>query len=248
MSGTALAFDLESQMLASEVEKVYADALQGASAWSRPDLFGFAVGVSISIETDTVHVYKQGRARTMIEHLEEADLVVSYNGESFDLDVLSVYGDVSAVREKHVDLNVLVMQALDALPAELSIDRQGMGRIRQGGLDGLAAANGIKGKTGQAVDVPALLREGRVDEVFEYCEQDVRIVAELYRLARERGTLYVDGYLKRGEERIELGRLEVPIDVSGASLPDKGHPQQASSSSSSWGAERHRAPAGRGAK
>ncbi len=224
MSGTVLAFDLESQMLATEVEKVYAAELDGASVWSRPDLFGFAIGITQDIESGQVSVYKQGRAQTMIEHLEEADLVVSYNGESFDLGVLGTYGDVSLIRQRHLDLNVLVMRALDALP----IDHKGMGRIRQGGLDGLAAANGIKGKTGQAVDVPALLREGRVDEVFEYCEQDVRIVAELYRLAREQGTLYVDGYLKRGEERIELGRLEVPIDVSGASLPDEGHPQQAS--------------------
>ncbi len=209
MSETVLAFDLESQMLATEVEKVYAAELGGASAWSRPDLFGFAVGVSIDIETDTVHVYKQGRARTMIEHLEDADATVGYNTAAFDLGVLSAYGDVSAIRRRHVDINALVMRALDELP----VDHRGMGRIRQGGLDGLAKANGIEGKTGHATDVPTLLRQGRVREVLDYCEADTRLVAALYRLARDRGYLCVDGYLKKGSERVKLGRLEVPIVV-----------------------------------
>lgn len=128
---------------------------------------------------------------------------------AFDLGVLSAVADVSAIRRKHVDLNVLVRDALDALP----IDRRGAGRIRQGGLDGLAAANGIQGKTGQATDAPSLLRQGRVEEVLAYCERDTRIVADLYRRARQTGRLYVSGYLKKGKERIDLGRLEVPIGV-----------------------------------
>lgn len=37
--------------------------------------------------------------------------------------------------------------------------------------------------------------------------------ADLYRLARKRGTLFVVGYLKKGSERVGLGRLEVPIEV-----------------------------------
>ncbi len=199
-----LAFDVETQLLASEVEKLY--DLKG-SVWEHPEVFGFAVGVAIEAETDTVHVYKKGRAKTMIEHLEDADATVGYNTAAFDLGVLSAYGDVSAIRRRHVDINALVMRALDDLP----VDHRGMGRIRQGGLDGLARANGIEGKTGQATDVPALLRQGRVREVLDYCEADTRIVAALYRLAVERGTLFVDGYLKKGSERIELGRLEVRV-------------------------------------
>ncbi len=215
MDGTVLAFDLESQLLATEVEKIYASDLQGASPWTRPDLFGFSCGVTIDVETGVVSAYMPGRAGTMIEHLQAADMTVSYNGSAFDLGVLSTYGDVADIRQKHVDLNVLVMQALD----KLDIDRQGTGRIRQGGLDGLARANGLAGKTGQAVDVPTLLREGRVDEVQAYCAEDARIVAELYRLARRDGKLAVDAYLKKGKERIELGRLEVAIEIPDGDLP-----------------------------
>lgn len=113
------------------------------------------------------------------------------------------------------NLNVLVMRALDVLP----IDCQGAGRIRQGGLDGLARANGLAGKTGQATAVPSLLAAGRIEEVLDYCEADTRIVADLYRLVLERRVLFVDGYLKRGEERTELGRLEVAIPLPDDDLP-----------------------------
>ncbi len=113
-----------------------------------------------------------------------------------------------------MDAQALPGAGLDALPVE----RHGAGRIRVGGLDGLARANGVEGKTGPATDVPACLRAGRVQEVLDYCEQDARIVADLYRLARERGTLRVDGYLKKGSERVELGRLEVAVSVPGGDL------------------------------
>lgn len=60
-----------------------------------------------------------------------------------------------------------------------------------------------------------MLREGPVPEVLEYCLQDVRIVADFYRLARRDGKLFVDGHLKKGKERIELGRLEAAMEVAG---------------------------------
>ncbi len=209
--GKVLAFDVETLLLAAEVAERHADELAGASAWSRPDLFGFGVGVVEDLETGVVYRYREGGAAAMVAHLEEATITVGYNTAAFDLPLLEAYADVSKVRERHVDLNVLVMAALDALP----IDRKGAGRVRQGGLSGLARANGLSGKTGHATDVPALLREGREDEVLAYCAADTRLVADLYRLARERGTLFVEGYLKRGSERVDLGRLEVAIAVPG---------------------------------
>lgn len=204
-----LAFDIESLLLAREVAERHAGELSGASPWSRPDLFGFGVGTVEDLQTGVVYRYKEGGASAMVGHLEEASITVGYNTSAFDLGVLGAYADVSKVRERHVDVGVLVRDALDALP----IDRQGAGRIRQGGLDGLARANGLSGKTGHATDVPALLRAGREEEVLAYCAADTRLVADLYRLARERGALRVDGYLKRGSERVDLGRLEVVVDV-----------------------------------
>jgi len=63
-----------------------------------------------------------------------------------------------------------------------------------------------------------MLRAGKVEEVLDYCERDTRIVADLYRLARRDGKLAVDGYLKRGSERVELGRLEVAVSIPDGDL------------------------------
>ena len=203
-----LAFDVETRKLASEVAEEHADALAGASAWTRPDLFLFECGVVIDLGTDVAFRYRD--AAPMLAHLGEARRVVSYNGESFDLGVLSACGDVKGLRRKHLDINLAVMAALDEHPlaAEPGIDR-----IRQGGLDGLARANGLPGKTGSGIRAPELLREGRTEEALDYCENDVRLVASLYRTARQNGKLAVDGYTKRDGVKVELGPLEVPVEV-----------------------------------
>ena len=207
---TVFAFDVETKRLASEVEKEFAAELCGASPWARPDLFGFGVGCILDVASGVpVRLYPgEESAEFMVRLLEGADEIVSYNGEAFDLGVLSAYRSVEGLRERHVDLNLLVREALEALPIET-----GGERIRQSGLDVLSRANGLKGKTGEGVHAPALLQEEKVEEVLNYCEDDVRLVAGLYRIASERGKLFVDGYTKIEGERVELGRLEVPIEV-----------------------------------
>lgn len=210
VDGRVLVFDVETQLLASEVAEKYAVELNGESPWSRPDLFGFAVGVVEDVSTGVVYRYGPESAKAMIEHLREADVTAGYNSEAFDLGVLSAYGDVSGIKGKHVDLNVRIRDAL----AALTIDRRGMGRLRQGGLDGLCKANGIVGKTGSGIDAPTLFREGRIEELLNYCAADVRATTELYRLVRDTGKLRVEPFLRRGKKRVELGAIELPVKVS----------------------------------
>ena len=208
---TVFAFDVETLRLADEVKKEFADELSGASPWSRPDLFGFGVGCIIDVKSGVpVRLYPgEESADFMVRLLETADTIVSYNGENFDLGVLSAYRSVEGLRERHVDINLLVRESLDELPIDL---RDG-DRIRQGGLDGLARSNGLEGKTLSGTVVPQMLREGKVEEVLSYCEADTRLVSELYRIASQTGRLAVDGYTKKDDEKVELGRLEVPIEV-----------------------------------
>ena len=213
MNEKTLAFDLETLRLAREVEEEYASELTGKSPWTRPDLFGFGCGVIVDLATNVSYRYRE--AAPMIEYLSEAGRVVSYNGESFDLKVLEAYGDVSEIRAKHVDINALVMAALDEHPLA---QKPNVDRIRQGGLDGLAKANGLGGKTAgvSGLAVPGMLREGKAEEVLNYCEVDTRLVAELYRIARQRGALHVDAFTKVDGRLVELGCLEVPVPMGEA--------------------------------
>lgn len=202
-----LAFDVETRLLASEVAEEHAEKLAGESPWSRPDLFGFGCGVVVDLGTGVAYRYRDAAA--MLSHLREANVCVSYNGEAFDLGVISAYGDVENIRAKHIDINVLVREGLDDLP---EAQQPGVDRLRQGGLDGLARTNGLQGKTGDGTAIPQMLREGRVEEVLEYCEHDARLVARLYRLGRERGELRVEAYY-RDEHDGERVYLPAPVYV-----------------------------------
>ena len=186
---TVFAFDMETLRLADEVKKEFADELSGASPWARPDLFGYGVGCIIDVTSGVpIRLHPGAEAADfMVRLLESADLTVSYNGEDFDLSVLSAYRTVEGIKERHVDLNLLVREGLDELPVDL---RDG-DRIRQGGLDGLAKANGLAGKSGDGTSAPEMLKAGRIEEVLDYCEYDTRLVAELYRIALETGRLFV---------------------------------------------------------
>ena len=207
---TVLAFDLETLRLANEVAEEFAEVLDGASPWSRPDLFGFGVGVVVDISTGVAYRHRSPEA--MIEHLREADVCVSYNGENFDLGVLAAHGNVEGIRARHVDLNAFVRQGLDDLP---EAQAPGVDRLRQGGLNGLAKANGLTGKTGDGGAAPQLLREGKIEEVLDYCEADTHLVAELYRLARDRGELRVEAfYSDHHGDRVYLPELVyVPLPI-----------------------------------
>ncbi len=143
------------------------------------------------------------------------DLVVSYNGKAFDLEVLE--GDIQegdpltgesnpikAIKRKHLDMYVVVREALDAFSPDE--------RLGSGGLDALCRANGLTGKTGEGVDAPRLYAAGRIEELLEYCENDARATAFLYRLARRRGTLKVEPYRREeGGEKVYLDPVELDV-------------------------------------
>lgn len=207
---TTYVMDVETRKLSSEVAEQYAGELAGASAWSRPDLFGFACGVLVDADTGEARRYGPEEAPEMIAALWEAETTVGYNSAAFDLSVLSAYGDVEPLRSEHIDLCKLVWDALDALANEAGMHK----RLRQGGLDGLCRANGLAGKTGAGVDAPTLYHAGRIEELLRYCEADVRLTAALYRTARERGSLQVDPYHHDADrQRVYLPRTTLPLTL-----------------------------------
>lgn len=207
---TVLVFDLETRKLASEVELEHAAELAGESAWTRPDLFRLACGVIVDVDSGEARRYGPEEADRMLEALGEADLTVGYNSLAFDLGVLGAQGDVRAIRERHVDLCHEVREALTDLD---EAQAPGVDYLRSGGLDALAKANGLGGKTGSGEDAVALFREGRLQELLDYCEHDVRLTAALYRMARDHGELLVDAYHRNElDERVYLpAPVHVPL-------------------------------------
>jgi len=105
--------------------------------------------------------------------LEDADILVGYNSNSFDIPLLNRYypGDLSTIRS--VDLMVEVQNVLGR-------------RLK---LQSLAEGTLGRGKKGSGLDSVEWWQQGLVDKVREYCIEDVRLTRELYDYARTNNLL-----------------------------------------------------------
>lgn len=110
--------------------------------------------------------------------------IIGFSITRFDIPVLN----------KHCNFNLYSVPRIDLLDdIELQLGR----RIS---LDLLAKVNLGIGKTHHSLEAPTMYREGRFEELAEYCLHDVKITKELYDLARSQGYLYVP---QRGTDELE---------------------------------------------
>lgn len=105
--------------------------------------------------------------------LENADFLIGFNSDSFDIPLLNRYypGDLTHITS--LDLLVEVQKVLGR-------------RIR---LQSLAEATLGRGKSGDGLKAGEWWREGKQDKVREYCIDDVRLTRELYDYALKHGKL-----------------------------------------------------------
>ncbi|MCX6786555.1 MAG: ribonuclease H-like domain-containing protein [Candidatus Kaiserbacteria bacterium] len=105
--------------------------------------------------------------------IEHADMLIGFNSDSFDIPLLNRYypGDLSHIRS--LDLLVEVQKVLGR-------------RIR---LQSLAEATLGSGKSGDGLKAGVWWKEGKKDQVRDYCIDDVRITRKLYEYALEHGVL-----------------------------------------------------------
>mgnify|MGYP001601633106 CR=1 FL=1 len=96
--------------------------------------------------------------------LEDADLLIGFNSDAFDIPLLNRYypGELSHLRS--LDLMTEVQKVLGR-------------RIR---LQSLAEATLGRGKSGDGLQASEWWKEGKKDKVREYCIEDVRLTRELY--------------------------------------------------------------------
>ncbi len=125
--------------------------------------------------------------------LEQADMLITFNGEHFDIPILNKYysGDLSKI--KHIDLLKEVKKTLGR-------------RLK---LDSIASATLGTNKTGSGMEAIEWWRSGEIEKIIKYCIDDVRITKELYEYALKNGHLkYKDnGILK--EIKFDTSKWEV---------------------------------------
>jgi DEAD/DEAH box helicase domain-containing protein len=170
-------FDLETQNIFSDTGS------------NDPTSLDISVATMYDYGSDTYTTVTIDELATLWPIVEAADALVGYNSNHFDIPLLNKYypGDLTTI--KSIDL-------LEDIKASLGR------RLR---LDSVASATVGAKKSADGLQAVRWWREGEIDKIKKYCEQDVKVTKKVFDFARENGhILFKDGYRKR----------EVPLDTT----------------------------------
>lgn len=165
-----IVFDLETQNIFQDVGS------------SDPASLDISVGSFYDSETDKYTTVTVDELSSVWPILEKADALVGYNSNHFDIPLLNKYypGDLTHI--KSIDLLEYIKNSLGR-------------RLR---LDSVAEATVGAKKTADGLQAVRWWREGKIDEIKKYCEQDVRVTKKVFEYALEHGHVkFKDGYRKQ---------------------------------------------------
>lgn len=172
-----LFFDLETQRLAEEV-----------GGWENKHLMRVSVAVVYDSESGDYRCFREDEVGDLIRELKAADLVVGYNIRRFDYRVLSAYTGEDLQRIPTFDM-------LDDIKGRLGF-RLSLDHLAEHTLGERKAADGL-----QAV---AWFREGRMEELADYCRKDVELTRRIFEFGCQHSFVLYE--TKAGQE------VRLPVD------------------------------------
>lgn len=128
--------------------------------------------------------------------LEQADVLVGYNSDHFDIPILNKYyaGDLTKFRS--IDLLKEIKNVLGR-------------RLK---LDGVAEATLGKKKSGHGLEAVEWWKNGEYERVKAYCLDDVKLTDELYLYALKNGKLKYQDYDGVREIKLDTSSWEKPSE------------------------------------
>jgi DEAD/DEAH box helicase domain-containing protein len=173
-----IVFDLETQNTFSEAGS------------NNPADLDISVGCVYDSGTNEYTVVDITELNILWPIIEQAEALVGYNSNHFDIPLLNKYypGDLTHI--KSIDL--------------LEDIRISLGRRLK--LDDVAQATLGAKKSGHGLQAIKWWREGDITSIKKYCKQDVKITKDLFEYARDnKKVVFKDGARKR----------DIPLDTSG---------------------------------
>ena len=135
-----------------------------------PERLKISVAVTFDTADNAFHHYLEAGTAQLAQDLSQADLVVGYNLYGFDYPVLQQYSQgVTLAELPTVDMMVEIQKRLGF-------------RLK---LDSIATATLQVGKSADGLQAVRWWREGRVEEILEYCQQDVEVTRRVYEFGRQ---------------------------------------------------------------
>jgi DEAD/DEAH box helicase domain-containing protein len=138
---------------------------------------GLSVAVTYSEDENLYRFYTEKNVSELVEELKRGNPVVGFNLYRFDYQVLQAYATFPLETLPTVDI-------LEEVYRKLGF------RVS---LDELAWATLGEAKSGNGMMAIRLWRQGRIEELLEYCRRDVEITWQLYDFGRRnKYILYLD--------------------------------------------------------
>ncbi len=126
-------------------------------------------------ETDAYESFEEHELNKLWPILEKADLLIGFNSEHFDLPVMNNYylGDFSKFH--HLDI-------MNQVKLNVGM-RLKLKDIAEATLDNIT-------KSAEGLQAIRWWKEGKIDEIKKYCEQDVRVTKEIYDFGKKNKQLF----------------------------------------------------------
>lgn len=173
----AIVFDIETR-------NVFADV--GAAD---PALLDISIVAAYDSATGQFTSYLQEELPQLWPMLEQADILVGYNSDHFDIPLLNKYYTGDLTKIKSIDLLKEIKK---------SIGR----RVR---LDQVAQGTLGTRKSGHGLEAVEWWKTGQIDKIRKYCIKDVEITKNVYEYALNNKKLF---FKEDGKS------IEIPIDTS----------------------------------
>ncbi len=125
--------------------------------------------------TDTYESFTEDELPKLWPIFEHADLLIGYNSEHFDLPVLNNYYLGDLLQFPNLDL---LKKIKESLGIRLKLDD-----VAQATLDNVK-------KSAEGLQAIRWWKEGKIDEIKKYCEQDVLVTKEVYDFGRKNKQLF----------------------------------------------------------
>jgi DEAD/DEAH box helicase domain-containing protein len=125
--------------------------------------------------TDTYESFEEHELGKLWPIFEKAERLIGFNSAHFDLPVLANYylGDFS--KFQHLDM-------MENVKASVGF-RLKLNDIAQATLDNVE-------KSAEGLQAVRWWKEGKIDEIKKYCEQDVRVTKEVYEFGKKNKQLF----------------------------------------------------------
>ncbi len=123
--------------------------------------------------TEKYSSFLQEELGTLWPIFEKADMLITFNGDHFDIPILNKYYSGDLTKIKSVDI---LREIKRAIGRRVKLDQVAEGTL------------GVK-KSGNGLEAIAWWKRGEIEKIRKYCLDDVRITKDVYEYALTHGEL-----------------------------------------------------------